>query len=71
MAIMEMTTSVAMMQVLRFCCHFASGTFCFSYVESFCCNYAGDLLNLSVAITQVTVSVAVMQVEVSAALYKR
>ena len=48
---------VAIMQVLRFYCSYAGGTFCYSYVGGcFCCNYQG------------TVSIAIMQLEVSAAL---
>ena len=42
---MPVTTSVAIMQVLRFNCNYAGGTFYYSYVGgSFCCNYAGDCL---------------------------
>ena len=40
---MQVTTSVAIMQVLMFFCNYAGGTFCYSYVGgSFCCCYAGD-----------------------------
>ena len=35
------TYAVAAMQVLRFYCSLAGGTFCYNYVGgSFCCNYA-------------------------------
>ena len=45
---MQVTPSVAIMQVLRFYCSYAGGTFCYSYVggsfcckhNCFCCNYA-------------------------------
>ena len=41
--VMLVTRSVAVIQVLRFHCNYAGGTFFYSYVgESFCCNYAGD-----------------------------
>ena len=40
-AIMLVTLSVAIIQVLRCYCNYAGGTFCYSYVGgSFCCNYA-------------------------------
>ena len=40
---MQLTPFVAVMQVLRFYCSYAGGTFCYSYVGgSFCCNHAGD-----------------------------
>ena len=36
----SVTTSVAIMQILRFHCNYASGNFCHQYVSgSFCCNY--------------------------------
>ena len=39
----QVTTSVAIIQALRFCCNYAGSAFCYSYVdESFCCNHAGD-----------------------------
>ena len=50
-AIMQVPTSVAIMQFLRFYCNYVGGTFCYIYF---------------VAIMQVTVSVEIMQLEVSA-----
>ena len=42
-AIMQVPTSVAIMQFLRFYCNYVGGFFCYIYVGgSFCCNYAGD-----------------------------
>ena len=54
---MQVTTSVAIMHVLRLYCNYADSTLWYSYVR-----------DLSVAIMHVTVSVAIMQLEVSAAL---
>ena len=55
---MPVTRSVAVMQVLRFNCNYAGGTFYYSYVGgSFSCNYAGDCF---VAIRQLEVSAALM-----------
>ena len=54
-AIMQVPTSVAIMQFLRFYCNYAGGTFCYIY-----------FVDLFVAIIQVTVSVEIMQLEVSA-----
>ena len=48
-AIMQVPTSVAIMQFLRFYCNYVGGTFCYIYVSG-----------LFVAIMQVTVSVAAM-----------
>ena len=40
---MQVTMSVAIMQILRLYCNYAGGTFCYSYVGgSFCCNHACD-----------------------------
>ena len=50
-------TSVAIMQVLRFYCNYVGGTFC---------NVLSILVDLFVAIMQVTVSAEIMQLEVSA-----
>ena len=61
MAIMQVPTSVAFLQVLRFYCNFVGGTFyfCYTYVGgSFSCSY------------KVTVSVAIMQLEISATLMR-
>ena len=55
-AIMQVPTSVAIMQFLRFYCNYAGGALCYIYVGG-----------LFVTIMQVTVSVAIMQLEVSAA----
>ena len=54
---MQVSTSNAIIQVLRLYCSYAGNTFCYSYIVC-----------LSVAIMHVTVSVAIMQLEVSAAL---
>ena len=54
-AVMQVPTSVAIMQFLRLYCNYVGGTFCYIYV------------NLFVAIVQMTLSVAIMQLEVSAA----
>ena len=55
-AVMQVPTSVAIMQFLRFYCNYVCGTFCYIYVgKSF------------VAIIQVTVFDAIIQLEVSAA----
>ena len=59
MAIMQVSTSVAFLQVLRFYCNYVCGTFysCYTYVGGhFSCSY------------KATVSVAIMQLEVSATL---
>ena len=53
--VMQVPTSVAIMQFLRLYCNYVGGTFCYIYVDLF------------VAIVQVTVSVVIMQLEVSAA----
>ena len=55
-AIMQVPTSVAIMQFLRFYCNYVGGTFCYIYFGGF----------FFVAIMQVTVSVEIMQLEVSA-----
>ena len=57
---MQVPTSVAIMQVLRFHCIYVGGTFCYSFATVM-------LVDLSVVVMQVTVSVAIMQLEVSAA----
>ena len=54
---MQVSTSNAIIQVLRLYCSYAGNTFCYSCIVC-----------LSVAIMHVTVSVAIMQLEVSAAL---
>ena len=59
MAIMQVPTSVAIMQVLMFYCDYIGGTFCDTYVM---------LVNIFVAVMKVTVSDAIMQLEVSATL---
>ena len=65
MAIMQVPPSVAIIQVLRFYCNYAGGTFCYIYLDgSFCCNYAGAV---SVEIMQLEVSAPFMQVKVSEA----
>ena len=63
-AIMQVPTSVAIMQVLKLCCNYVGGTFfCCTYVgKYFCCIYEMFLL------TSMTVSVAIMQLEISATL---
>ena len=58
-AIMEVPTSVAIIQVLMFCCNYVGGTFWDTYVM---------LVDLFVGVMKVTVSDAIMQLEVSAAL---
>ena len=58
-AIMQLPTSVAIIQVLRFYCNYIGGTFCCTYV-----------CGLLVAVMKVTVSVAFMQWEVSATLFE-
>ena len=41
--IMQVTTSIAIIQVLRLHCNYAGGSFYYSYVGGyFCCNHAGD-----------------------------
>ena len=48
---MQVTTSVALIQILRFYCKYAGGTFCYSYVGgSFCCNHADDCFCCSYAV---------------------
>ena len=59
MAIMQVPTSVAIMQVLMFYCDYIGGTFCNTYVM---------LVDLFVAVMKVTVSNAIMQLEVSTTL---
>ena len=55
-AVMQVPTSVVIMQFLRFYCNYVGGALCYIYVDG-----------LFVTIMQVTVSVAIMQLEVSAA----
>ena len=44
-SILQVTTSVAIMQILKFYCNYVGGTFCYFYVGgSFCCSYEGDWL---------------------------
>ena len=50
-AIMQMPTSVVIMQVLMFYCNYVGGTFCCTYVM---------LVDLFVAVMKVTVSVPIM-----------
>ena len=54
-AIMQVPTSVAVVQFLRFSCNYVGSTFCYIY-------FSGSFF----AIIQVTVSVEIMQLEVSA-----
>ena len=56
-AIMQVPTSVAIMQVLKFYCNYVGGTF-----------RELMLMDFFVAVMKVTVSVAIMQLEVSATL---
>ena len=60
LAIMEMPTSVAIMQVLRFYSNYVGDT-----------SATLMLVDLFVAVMKVTVSVAIMQLEVSATLMQR
>ena len=55
---MQVTTSVAIMQVLRLYCNYAGGTLSIIVI----------LVDLSFATMHVTVSVAIIQLEVSSAL---
>ena len=62
-AIMQVPTSVAIMQVLKFYCSCVGA--CYTYVGgSFCCNDAGDCFCCNL---QLEVSAAFMQVKVFAA----
>ena len=48
---MQVPTSVAIKQVLRFYCNYVGGNFCYNYVGgSSCCNYAGDCFCCSYAV---------------------
>ena len=61
-AIMQRPTSVAIMDVLKFCCNYVRGTCCYNYVGgSFCCNDTGDCFCCHL---QLEVSAAFMQVKV-------
>ena len=61
---LQVPTSVAVMQVLKFYCNYVSGTFYYTYVGgSFCCNYAGDYFCCNL---QLEVSAAFLQVKVFA-----
>ena len=64
-AIMQVPTSVAVMQVLRFYSNYVGGTFSYTYVGgSFCCSFEGDC---SVSVMQLEVSATLMQVKIFAA----
>ena len=65
-AIMRATTSVAIMQVLRFYYNYAGDCFCWNYaVKSSCSTY---VRNSSAANIWVTIFVLIMEVEVSVAI---
>ena len=39
----QLTLSIAIMQVLSFYCNYVGGIFCYTYVDgSFCCSYESD-----------------------------
>ena len=68
---MQVTTFVAIMQILRLYCNYVDSDFCFSYVGgSFCCNHACDCfccnyeLQVSATLMQVTVSASNMWVTI-------
>ena len=63
--IIQVTISVAIMQILKFYSNYAGSTLCRSYAGgSFCCNHTGDCFYCNFA---VKVSAALMHVTVSTA----
>ena len=65
-AIIQVTTSAAIMQVLRFDHNYAGDYFCWNYaVKSFRSSYVG---NSSAANVWVTIFILIMQVEVSVSI---
>ena len=70
-AIMQVPTSVATMQVLRFYCNYVGDTFCCTYGGGFfCCSYEGDCFCCNYAVRGRRVTRGVRRGEVSPALFQ-